>query len=129
MDKLLYEKESYIIRGGCFEVYKQFRNRHKEKVYGRALTSYLKEKGLSIETEKQVPIYFGKEKVGVYIPDIVVNDCLFLELKCKPFVLKDDIQQFWYYLKATNYQLGFLINFGAADGVQIIRRVYSDAKK
>jgi len=129
MDKLLYEKESYIIRGGCFEVYKQFRNRHKEKVYGRALVSYLKDKGLDIETEKQVPIYFGKEKVGVYIPDIVVNGRIFVELKCKLFVAKDDIQQFWYYLKATNYKLGFLVNFGASDGVQIVRRVYSESKK
>ncbi len=124
MGKLIYEKESYIIRGGCFEVYKQFRNRHKEKVYRRALTIYLRKHGLQIEEEKQLPIYFDGEKVGLYIPDIVVNDSLFLELKCKPFVSKDDITQFWYYLKVTNFRLGFLINFGATNGVEIVRRVH-----
>lgn len=129
MEKFLYEKESYIIRGGAFEVYKQFRNRHKESIYQRALIEYLKEKGLKVETEKQIPIYFNSKKVGIYIPDIIVNDSIFLELKCKPFVTKDDIKQFWYYLKASNYKVGYLINFGSSDGVQIIRRVYDTARK
>jgi len=125
MSTLLFENESYIIRGGCFEVYKQFRNRHKEKVYRRALVIYLKKKGLIVEEEKRLPIYFENEKVGLYIPDIVVNGDIFLELKCKPFMSKDDIAQFWYYLKATDFTLGFLINFGAKGGVEIIRRVHS----
>lgn len=124
----LYKEESYIIKGGVFEVYKQFRNRHKEKVYQRSLLEYFKEKNLKVETEKQIPIYFNKKKVGTYIPDIVVNDCIFVELKCKPVITKDDIQQFWYYLKATDYKVGYLINFGKADGVQIIRRVYDTAR-
>ena len=128
MVTLLYEQESYIIRGGCFEVYKQFRNRHKEKVYGRALTIYLKKNGLSVEQEKQLPIYFSSEKVGVYIPDIVVESKIFLELKCKPFLSQDDKAQFWYYLKVTDFRLGFLINFGGKTGVEIIRRVYGTYK-
>lgn len=128
MGKLLYEKESYIIRGGCFEVYKQFRNRHKEKVYGRALTIYLQKHGLYVEQEKQLPIYFSGEKVGVYIPDIVVGGRIFLELKCKPFLSQDDKAQFWYYLKVTDFQLGFLVNFGRKNGVEITRRVYSMSK-
>ncbi len=126
MDKLLFEQESYVIRGGCFEVYKQLRNRHKEKVYARALIIYLRKKGLSIEQEKQLPIYFDSEKVGVYIPDIIVNGKIFIELKCKPFITKEDKAQFWYYLKATHFRLGFLINFGKENGVEIIRRVYGE---
>ncbi len=128
MVTLLYEQESYIIRGGCFEVYTQFRNRHKEKVYGRALTIYLKKNGLFIEQEKQLPIYFSGEKVGTYIPDIVVEGKIFLELKCKPFLSQDDKAQFWYYLKVTDFRLGFLINFGGKTGVEIIRRVYGADK-
>lgn len=126
MGKLIYENESYIIRGGCFEVYKQFRNRHKEKVYRRALPIYLRKNGLKIEEEKQLPIYFDTEKVGLYIPDIVINDRIFLELKCKPLVNKDDIAQFWYYLRVTDFRLGFLINFGAPSGVEIVRRVHGE---
>lgn len=108
-------------------MYKKFRNRHKEKVYARALVIYLRNKGLQVEVERQISIYFDNERVGVYTPDIVLNGKIFLELKCKPGITKDDIRQFWYYLKAANYPLGFLINFGAADGVEIIRRVYKGA--
>lgn len=126
MGKLLYEEESYIIRGGCFEVYRQFRNRHKEKVYNKALTTYLKKHGLSVEQEKQIPIYFDTVKVGVYIPDIVVNGKLFIELKCKPSISQEDKAQFWHYLKITSLRLGFLVNFGFENGVEIVRRVYGD---
>ncbi len=126
MGKLLYEQESYVIRGGCFEVYKQFRNRHKEKVYGRALISYLRKHGLLIEAEKRLPIFFNEEKVGEYIPDITVGGKILIELKCKPFISREDQAQFWYYLKVTNFRLGFLINFGSENGVEIIRRVYGE---
>jgi len=126
MGTLLYEQESYVIRGGCFEIYKQFRNRHKEKLYGRALAIYLKQHGLAVEQEKKIPIYFHSEKIGMYIPDIVVNDCIFIELKCKSLISREDKAQFWYYLKVTNFRLGFLVNFGAESGVEIIRRVYGE---
>lgn len=125
MGTLLFEKESYIIRGGCFKVYKQFRNRHKENVYRRSLVLYLKKNAFEIEEEKQIPIYFEGQKVGSYIPDIVVNGRIFIELKCKPAITKDDINQFWYYLKASDFELGFLVNFGAKNGVEIFRRVHS----
>ena len=127
-EKLLYKDVSYLIQGGAFEVYKQFRNRYKEKVYLRAFAEYLKNKKLDITTEKQIPIYFQGKKVGTYIPDIVVNDRIFVELKCKPSITKDDIKQFWYYLKGTDYKVGYLVNFGASQGVQIIRRIYDEAR-
>jgi len=126
--KLLYREESYIIQGGAFEVYKQFRNRHKENVYLRALIEYLQNKGLKIDREKQIPIYFQDKKVGSYIPDIIVNNSILIELKCKPFIVRDDIKQFWYYLKNSEYKVGYLINFGASNGVQIIRRIYDTAR-
>jgi len=126
--EFLYKEESYIIRGGAFEIYKKFRNRHKENVYLGAYLVYLTDHNLQVEKEKQIPIYFNDKKVGVYTPDIIVNGIIFIELKCKPRLTKEDEKQFWYYLKATNYKLGFLINFGSPYGVQIIRRVYDTAR-
>lgn len=126
--KLLYKELSYLIQGGAFEIYKQFRNRHKEVIYLRAFVEYLKDKGLSADKEKQIPIYFNNKKVGVYIPDLVVNNCIFIELKCKPNITQDDIKQFWYYLKCSDYKIGYLINFGLSKGVQIIRRIYDTAR-
>jgi len=127
--ELLYKQESYFIQGAAFEIYKQFRNNHKEKVYQRAFIEYLKGKGLVVDSEKQIPIYFNEKKVGTYIPDIIVDNSIFIELKCKPFISKEDTNQFWYYLKATNFKLGYLINFGEPKGVKIIRRIYDTARK
>lgn len=127
--ELLYKDDSYLIQGGAFEIYKQFRNRHKEVIYNRALAKYLTDKGLKVEQEKQIPVYFQNKKVGTYTPDIVVSDSILIELKCKPSITEGDIKQFWYYLRCSSYKLGYLFNFGSSKGVQIIRRVYDQARK
>ena len=126
---LLYPKESYAIRGLAFEIYKKFRNRHKEKIYHNAFCIGLKNKGLKVEKKKRINIYYCGEKVGTYEPDILVNDSIILEFKAKPSLSKEDIAQFWYYLKCSKYRLGFLVNFGTSNGVEIIRRVYDTARK
>lgn len=126
--ELLYKEESYIIQGGAFEVYKEFRDRHKEVAYLRALIAYLEDHGLQTNRERQIPIYFQGKKVGSYVPDIIVNNKILVEIKCKPNITKQDIGQFWGYLKSTDYKVGYLLNFGAPQGVQIIRRVYDTAR-
>jgi len=66
--------------------------------------------------------------VGVYIPDQVVENKVIIEIKVKPFLTKQDIQQFWNYLKGSEYKVGYLVNFGKAGGVEIIRKVYNTAR-
>jgi len=124
MAELIYKQESYIIQGVAFDIYKKFRNRHKEKIYQNSFYSGLKDKGLNVEKEKRIDILYSNKKVGTYTRDLVVNNAIFIELKVKPRITQEDIRQFWYYLKASGYRLGFLINFGASNGVQIIRRIY-----
>ncbi|MGB2762763.1 MAG: GxxExxY protein [Minisyncoccales bacterium] len=126
---LLYPKESCIIRGIAYDIYKQFRNNHKEKIYHNAFYLGLIYKGLKVEKEKRIDVYYNNEKVGTYIPDLIVDDIIFIELKAKPDLIKEDIKQFWHYLKGSDYKLGFLINFGALNGVQIIRRIYETARE
>lgn len=59
---LLYPNESYIIRGLAFEIYKLFRNNHKEVIYQNAFYLGLKQKGLKVEKEKRIDVYYGKIK-------------------------------------------------------------------
>jgi len=75
-----------------------------------------------------LPKIQNTQKVGVYTPDLIVNDVIVLELKAKPFLHRDDIKQFWYYLKNSDFMLGYLINFGEPNGVKIIRRIYETAR-
>lgn len=122
---LLYEKESYDIRGVIYKIYKEFRNYHKELIYHNAMFDDLLELKYQAEKNKKISIYHNSKKVGIYIPDLVINNIIIIELKCKPRITLDDRKQFWHYLKASKYGLGFLVNFGASDGVEIERKVFT----
>ena len=126
--EFLYEKESYKIRGACFEIWKTFGGAFKERIIDKALTKSLEKKGLKVNEQKRIDIYFENEKVGTYVPDKIINDCILLEIKVKPFLTSKDIDQFWKYLKGSQYKLGFLINFGS-DKLTIKRVVYDTARK
>ncbi len=127
VNDFFYEKESYEIRGACFDVWKSFGGAFKEKIIDRALTKALEKRGLAVEDQKRIDIYFEGEKVGTYVPDKIVNNCIIVELKAKPFITKQDIDQFWKYLKGARYKLGFLINFGP-EKLTIQRIVYDTAR-
>ncbi|PIU37512.1 GxxExxY protein [Candidatus Roizmanbacteria bacterium CG06_land_8_20_14_3_00_34_14] len=127
MTDLIYADITYKIRGACFEVWKKFGGAFKEKIVDNALTIALKEKQLTVKNQEKINIYFNNIKVGTYIPDKIVDDIILLEIKCKPFITIEDRKQFWYYLKASQYKLGLLINFGTQK-LQIERRVYDMAR-
>jgi GxxExxY protein len=127
MGKLLYEKESYEIRGACFAVWKEFGSAFKERVVERALAKEFEERGLSINRQKQIGVFYKNEKMGTYIPDFIINDKIIMEIKVKPALIQEDKRQFWYYLRGSHYKLGFLVNFGTKN-LEIIRRVYDTAR-
>ncbi|EKD58321.1 MAG: hypothetical protein ACD_56C00148G0002 [uncultured bacterium] len=127
VDDFLYEKESYQIRGACFEVYNKFGGAFKESIVDKSLTLELKSRGMEVEDQKRIDIHFKGVKVGTYIPDKIVNEKIILELKSKAFLLKSDFDQFWKYLKGSSYKLGFLINFGPSS-LEIKRVVYDKAR-
>lgn len=124
---LLHEEITYQIRGACFDIWKQFRGAFKEIIIDRALTEALKNHGLQVEDQKRIDIYYNNKKVGVYILDKIINNEVLMELKCKPFITKEDERQLWLYLKATNYKVGLLINFGP-EKLEIRRRIYDKAR-
>lgn len=125
---LLYKEESYQIKGACFWIWKEFGSAFKESVIENALIKEFKRRGLEIQQQKRIDIYYLDEKVGIYVADIIVNDLILIEIKCKPFITKEDERQFWRYLKCSQYKLGFLINFGSR-GLEIERRIYEKARE
>lgn len=128
MPRLVHEQISFIVRGAVFAVYKTLGCSFKESIYHNALIDELIKRNLKAEKEKRISVTYNGKLVGTYIPDIVVNDIIILELKAKPFLTKGDKEQFWHYLKGSFYKLGFLINFGKPGGVEIQRWVYDTAR-
>ena len=109
--KLLYEEESYKIRGACFQVYNTLGGGIKEKILERALSAELRKQGMEVGHQVRIILSYLGEKIGTYIPDLVVNEKIMIELKSKPFISQEDYKQFWGYLKGSPYELGFLIAF------------------
>ena len=128
MAEIVYKELSYKIQGAFYEVYKALGNVHKEGVYHSALIEELQRAGLKVDSQKKIDVYYRNKKVGVYIPDLVVEDAVLIELKCKPILAKSDIYQFWHYLRCSEYRVGYLANFGSERKVQLMRRVYDNAR-
>jgi len=125
-DEFLYPDITYKIRGACYKIWKQFRGAFKEKVIENALEKELSKQGLKVNTQKQISVLYDKEKIGKYVPDMVVDDKIIIELKSKTFLTKEDEKQFWLYLKGSEYRLGLLINFGRK--LEIKRKIYDTAR-
>ncbi|MBI2639615.1 MAG: GxxExxY protein [Candidatus Sungbacteria bacterium] len=127
-EQLLHEDVTYKIRGACFKIWKEFGGAFKESIIDRALTEELRKQKLEIENQKRIDIFYENKKVGTYVPDKIINNSVLVELKCKPFLTKEDKRQFWLYLKATDYKIGLLINFGSHE-LDIKRFIYDKARK
>ena len=86
----LYQDETYKIRGACFRVWKEFGGAFKESVIERSLVIEFQELGFNIDSQKKIPLYYKQKHVGTYIPDIVIDDKILIELKSKPFITRKD---------------------------------------
>lgn len=121
-NQLLYEKESFAIRGAVYEVYKQLGAGFLEGVYQEALELELGARGIPFEAQKEICIaYKGTPLKQFYKADIVCYDKIILELKAVKELIGDHSAQLYNYLKATGMKLGFLINFSHYPGVEIKR--------
>jgi len=109
---LLYADLTYSIRGCVFSVYNELGFGHKESVYQKALTKEFESIDLSYKKEFPLKVSYKGVLVGNYRPDFIIDDKIIIELKAVEFVPKSYEIQLLQYLKATEFELGLLINFG-----------------
>lgn len=121
---LIYQNESYAIRGAAMRVYNLLGCGFLEAVYQEALEIELDKRHIPYEREKELEIYYDGIRLGKkYVADFVCYDKIILELKAVKELDDSHRSQIYNYLKATGFKLGFLINFGKYDELQIERRV------
>lgn len=123
---LLYPDLSYKLQGCFFKVYNTLGFGHKEVVYQRALEEELITQQVPFEKEKHLSIHYEGKKIAEYIPDLVIDNKIIVEIKALEFLPNKIVTQLIYYLKGTNYSLGYLVNFGTPR-LQIIRRIWTPA--
>lgn len=124
---LLYPELSYEVVGAIYEVWKKLGSAFKESIYQKALEQEFQKRQIYFDSQKQIPVIYNEKKIGVYVPDFVINDKILLEIKYLPRITFKEKKQVWYYLKGTDYKLLLLVNFGGPR-LEIIRRIYDKAR-
>jgi GxxExxY protein len=102
----------------AYEVHNILGGGFLEKVYENALLSELTSRGIKAETQRPISVSYKGKAVGEYCADIVVEDSLIIELKAVDKLADVHEIQLKSYLKATNIELGLLINFGKSVDVK-----------
>ena len=117
------ELSSRIIKA-AIEIHRELGPGLLESAYEVCLVHELTSRGLSVERQKSLPVRFrGLEIEAGYRLDLVVEDCIILELKAVDELSKVHYAQLLTYLKLSGHKLGFLINFNAVPLKNGIRRL------
>lgn len=116
-----------VILKNFYRVHNELGYGFLENVYKNALYFALLDEGLKCETEKQIKVYFDGRVVGNYFTDILVEDCIILELKAEKELNPAHEAQLINYLKATDIELGYILNFGTS--AKFSRKIFTNDRK
>ena len=126
-DNLVPKELVDIILTQFYRVYNNLGYGFLENVYKNALYYALIDQGLKCEIEKWIKVHHDGHVVGDYRADLLVEDCVILELKAHEFLNPSNEKQLINYLKATVIEVGYLLNFGKKP--QFSRKVFSNDRK
>ena len=122
--KLLFEKESYAIRGAIFEVYRELGCGFLEAVYQECLEKELKKWNIPYVAQPELSLFYKGERLKqTYKPDLICYDSIVVELKALSVTSGEHTAQVLNYLKTTGMKLGLLVNFGSYPKVTVDRLV------
>ena len=110
-----------------YKVYNSLGHGFLEQIYHNALIVELNAAGLRVETEKPIAVYYEGKIVGTFAADLVVEEKVILELKAKERIIEAHEAQLINYLRATNIEVGLLLNFGKTPDFK--RKYFSNRNK
>lgn len=116
-----------VILKQFYRIYNDLGYGFLERVYQNALYFALVEQGLKCETEKPIKVYHDGHVVGDYRADLLVENCVILELKACEELNPAHEAQLINYLRATEIEVGYLLNFGK--NAKFSRKIYSNNRK
>lgn len=128
--ELLHKELSYQIRGCAIEVRKNYGPGHKESIYQNAYKEELESRCIPYKKEATIKVLSQKtgKSLGSYRPDFLIDDKVVVEIKALRLIPKIETDTFYNYLRNSEYELGFLINFGG-EKLTIKRTVYTNTRK
>lgn len=130
MTDILEKKLCYNIQKCIFSVSSKYGKGLKEIVYQKALAEEFEKQGLKFEEQKRIDIHSldSGKKLGTYIPDFLVEKKVIVEIKASSFTINQDIEQQRSYLRISEYEIGYLVNF-CTPKLKIKRSIYTNDRK
>ncbi len=96
-----------------YSVYNSLGYGFLEKVYENAMLIELEKMKVFVERQKKIIVYYEEKEIGLYYADLVVEGSVIVELKAAEILCEEHEIQLLNYLKATEIEVGLLLNFGA----------------
>ena len=110
-----------------YKVYNALGYGFSEKVYENSLTIELKSCGFDVMQQKQIEVFYQGFLVGEYFADLIIRDVVIVELKAAASLSIAHEAQLLNYLKATQVEVGLLLNFGQTPEYR--RKLFTNNKK
>jgi GxxExxY protein len=119
----LHAELTQAIIGAAFEVHKELGHGFLEKVYVSALREELTVRGIAVQAETPIEVFYKGSPVGLYYADLLIPGAVLCEVKAVRRLAPEHEAQLLNYLKATGIRVGLLLNFGGPS-VQVKRFVF-----
>lgn len=110
-DKLVYPELSYRLTGILFSVHNKLGRFCREKQYADELERELRKADVPFVREADIARLSVADVVQGNRVDFLVANTIIMELKAKPYLMKEDYYQMLRYLESAKLKLGFLVNF------------------
>ncbi|MHB8907016.1 MAG: GxxExxY protein [Melioribacteraceae bacterium] len=125
MEEYLHKELTSKIIEAFYRVYNSLGFGFLEKVYENALKYELELMNLKVERQKPIEVRYKEIRVGEYFADLIVEDKVIIELKAAEYLIEEHEFQLINYLKATDIEVGLLLNFGKKP--EIHRKIFSNS--
>lgn len=110
-----------------YKVYNSLGYGFLEKIYENAMMIEFRKTGIFAESQSLIEVVYDGEIVGEHAADIIVDNAVIVELKAVKNLADDHHAQLLNYLKATDIEVGLLLNFGPKP--EISRKVFDNFRK
>lgn len=100
------------IIGVYYEVYNELGHGFLESVYEKAMIIAFEERGILVESQVEIPVWFHGQRAGIFYADLLIEKLVIVELKAVRTLDSSHEAQLLNYLRATEIEIGLLLNFG-----------------
>ena len=124
---MLHQEVTGSVIKSFYNVYNELGYGFLEKIYEKAMIIELQKRGLKCVAQYPIQVTYKGLSIGDYFADIFVADSIIVELKAAEFISLGHESQLINYLKATDIEIGLLLNFGRKPKFK--RKIYSNNNK